>query len=91
MRKNPEKTSPRKIDPTGDRTWARCVKGTHATWPTAVVIQSITLSTVYSFLKWSFNISSPIGKSTYSFILLASTTTFLRFADISEEETDFSL
>ena len=37
MRKNPEKISPRKLVPTGDRTRARCVTWTHATtWPTAV-------------------------------------------------------
>ena len=31
----PEKTSPRKLVPTGDRTRARCVTGAHATaWPT---------------------------------------------------------
>ena len=34
---NPEKTSPRKLVPTGDRTRARCVTGAHAAaWPTAV-------------------------------------------------------
>ena len=34
---NLEKTSPRKLVPTGDRTLARCVTGAHATaWPTAV-------------------------------------------------------
>ena len=34
---NPEKTSPRKLVPTGDRTRARCVTGAHATaLPTAV-------------------------------------------------------
>ena len=33
----PEKTSPRKLVPTGDRTRARSVTGAHATtWPTAV-------------------------------------------------------
>ena len=33
----PEKTSPRKRVPTGNRTRARCVTGAHATaWPTAV-------------------------------------------------------
>ena len=32
----PEKTSPRKPVPTGDRTRARCVTGAHAAaWPTA--------------------------------------------------------
>ena len=31
MRKNPEKTSPRKLVPTGDRTRARCVTSAHAT------------------------------------------------------------
>ena len=37
MRKNPEKTSPRKLVQTGDRTWARRVTSAHATtWPTAV-------------------------------------------------------
>ena len=37
MRKHPEKTSPRKLVPTGDRTRARCVTGAHAiTWSTAV-------------------------------------------------------
>ena len=30
-RKNPEKTSPRKLFPTGDRTRARCVTSAHAT------------------------------------------------------------
>ena len=30
VRKNPEKTSPRKLVPTGDRTRARCVTGAHA-------------------------------------------------------------
>ena len=35
--KKPWKTSPRKPVPTGDRTRARCMTGTHATaWPTAV-------------------------------------------------------
>ena len=29
--KNSEKTSPRKVSPTGDRNWARCVTGLHAT------------------------------------------------------------
>ena len=34
---NPEKTSPRKLVPTGDRTRARCLPGAHATTcPTAV-------------------------------------------------------
>ena len=34
---NPEKTSPRKLVPTGDRTRARCETGAHATaWPKAV-------------------------------------------------------
>ena len=33
----PEKTSPRKLAPTGDRTRARCVTGGYgSTWPTAV-------------------------------------------------------
>ena len=37
VRKNPEKTSPRKFVPTEDRTRARCVTGAHATaCPTAV-------------------------------------------------------
>ena len=32
-----KKTSPRKLVPTGDRTWARYVTGAHATaWSTAV-------------------------------------------------------
>ena len=31
VRKNPEKSSPRKLVPTGDRTRARCVTGAHAT------------------------------------------------------------
>ena len=32
-----KKNSPRKLVPTGDRTWARCVTGAHATpCPTAV-------------------------------------------------------
>ena len=32
-----KKSSPRKLVPTGDRTRARCVTGTHATaWPAAV-------------------------------------------------------
>ena len=30
-KENPEKTSPRKLVPTGDRTRARCVSGAHAT------------------------------------------------------------
>ena len=35
--KNPEKTSPRNLVPTGDRTRALCMTGTHATtWPTVV-------------------------------------------------------
>ena len=39
MRKNPEKTSPRKLVPTGDRTRARCVTGAHATpCPTVVYL-----------------------------------------------------
>ena len=34
---NPEKTSPRKLVPTGDRTQAHCMTGAHATaCPTAV-------------------------------------------------------
>ena len=37
VKKNPEKTSPRKPVPTGDRNRARCVIGAHATaCPTAV-------------------------------------------------------
>ena len=37
VRKTPEKTSPRKLVPTGDRTQVRCVTGVHATtWPTVV-------------------------------------------------------
>ena len=36
---NPEKTSPRRLAPTGDRTRALCVTGAHATtWPTAVCL-----------------------------------------------------
>ena len=31
LRKNPEKTLPRKFVPTGDRTWARSVTGAHDT------------------------------------------------------------
>ena len=34
---NPEKPSPKKLVPTGDRTRARCVTGAHATaWPTSL-------------------------------------------------------
>ena len=37
VRKNPKKTSPRKVVPTGDRTRARCMTGAHATaCPTVV-------------------------------------------------------
>ena len=37
VRKNPEKTSPRKLVPTGDQTQAHCVTGEHAiTWSTVV-------------------------------------------------------
>ena len=37
VRKNPEKTSSRKLVPNVDRTWARCMTGTHATtWYTEV-------------------------------------------------------
>ena len=47
MRKNPDKTSPRKLVPTGDRTGdrtrARCVTGEHAAaWPTAVDLNKAT-------------------------------------------------
>ena len=39
---NPEKTSPRKLVPTGDRTRARCVTGAHATTcPTAVDVRHL--------------------------------------------------
>ena len=42
LRKNPEKTSPRKRVPTGDRTRARCVTGAHATtWSTAVDVRLV--------------------------------------------------
>ena len=38
---NPEKTSPRKLVPTGDRTRARCVTGAHATArPTDILLLS---------------------------------------------------
>ena len=37
VRKNPEKTLPRKLVLTGDQTWAPCMTGAHATtWPTVV-------------------------------------------------------
>ena len=43
---NPEKTSARKLVPTGDRTRARCVIGAHATtWPTAVIIKKMNKNT----------------------------------------------
>ena len=33
----PRKNIPKKLVPTGDRTWAHCMTGTHATtWPTVV-------------------------------------------------------
>ena len=35
----PQKTSPRELVPTGDRTRARCMTGAHAAvWPTAVAM-----------------------------------------------------
>ena len=41
VEKKPEKTSPRKPVPTGDRTRARCVTGTHASaWFTALDIKN---------------------------------------------------
>ena len=47
---NPEKTSPRKLVPTGDRTRARCVTGAHATaWPTAVDFSNVILLLYYYF------------------------------------------
>ena len=46
-----KKTSPRKPDPTGDRTRARCVTGAHATTcSTAVDEISILMSKFYDFL-----------------------------------------
>ena len=43
----PEKTSPRKLVPTGDRTQARCMSGTHATArPTAVDVTSCGLQCI---------------------------------------------
>ena len=40
----PRKTSPWKLVPTGDRTRARCLTGTHATaWPTAVDIKNVNI------------------------------------------------
>ena len=53
VRKNPEKTSPRKLVPTGDRTWARCVTGAHATTcSTAVDKKGISnLKKFYKYLK----------------------------------------
>ena len=47
MRKNPEKSSPRKLVPTGDRTRARCVTGAHATtWATAVDFLTVWMDTL---------------------------------------------
>ena len=44
VRKNPEKTSPRKLVPTGDRTRVRCVTGAHASsWPTAMDFFFLTI------------------------------------------------
>ena len=46
VRKNPEKTTPRKLVPNGDRTWALCVMGAHATaCPTAVDERILTDTT----------------------------------------------
>ena len=46
VRKNLEKTSPRKLVPTGDQTWVRCVTGAYATaWPTELN------NSLYTFLK----------------------------------------
>ena len=52
VRKNPEKTSPRKLVPTGDRTRARCVTGMHATaWPTAVDLRTRHLKSMKIVVK----------------------------------------
>ena len=51
VRKNPEKTSPRKPVPTGDRTRARCVTSAHATTcSTAVDLLTIIYFLVFLFL-----------------------------------------
>ena len=57
-KEKPEKISPRKVVQTGDRTWAHCMTGAHATAsPTAVddffvCYQSVTkIRTVYKFHK----------------------------------------
>ena len=54
MRKNPEKTSPRKLVLTRDRTQACCVTGTHTTaCPTAV---DFSIDIVAGMLKFHWNI-----------------------------------
>ena len=51
MRKNPEKTSPRKLARTGDQTRARCVTGAHATACSTAVDAKDILVTVPNLLS----------------------------------------
>ena len=55
---NPEKTSPKKPVPTGDRTRARCVTDAHAVaWPTAVDcrVESLNIMNIHSRLVLYFS------------------------------------
>ena len=63
---NPEKTSPRKLVPTGDRTWARCVKGVHAAaWHTAVDSSGNTSKFLRLDMTKDLNISKSAEEFSY--------------------------
>ena len=68
VRKNPEKTSPRKLVPSGDRTWACCMTGAHATACSTVVVWELInnhfllLSGIQPFIStWIVDISTVKG------------------------------
>ena len=47
---NPERTSPRKLVPTGNRTRARCVPSAHATTCSTAVDRVLAKSNVWTYL-----------------------------------------
>ena len=63
MRKNPEKTSPRKIVPTGDRPRARCVTSAHATTCSTAVVDRIHLSDSSQTCSIGDKSEDPAGQS----------------------------
>ena len=91
VRKNPEKTSPRKLVPTGDRIRARCVTGAHAAaCPTAVDYNNGVLKGYWDWILLNFEIAVVKGPPKSAPILIRKIMNFVLSKHIKKGHKQFN-